>query len=239
MLELQHGSVYYGHTKVIKEVSLLIRELEIVGIIGANGSGKSTLLKAMSGLMPLSSGKLFFKGNQIEGLQAHEIVKMGISHVLEEREIFGDLSVRDNLLLGAYLRYKKKNSALIQKDMEHVIQLFPSLEPHLNSRASTLSGGEQRMLTIGMALMAKPGVLFLDEPSLGLAPFLIKNILDTVKTLRNEGVTVVLVEQNVRSTLNLADRVYVMKTGRIVKEGTKETMLADEEIVAAYLGGTK
>lgn len=203
-------------------------------LIGANGAGKSTLLKTISGLLKPKQGKVLFEGDSIGGKAAQAIVKLGISHVPEGRRVFANMTVAENLELGAYLR---KNKDGIHKDMEKVYELFPRLLERIKQQAGTLSGGEQQMLAMGRALMAKPRLLLLDEPSMGLAPLLVKQIFNIIQEISESGTTILLVEQNANLALSIADRAYVVETGRIVLSGNAEELTSSEEIKMAYLGG--
>ncbi|WP_342614215.1 ABC transporter ATP-binding protein [Peribacillus frigoritolerans] len=234
MLKIEDINVYYGNIQALKGVSLSINEGEIVTLIGANGAGKSTMLKSISGLLKPKQGKIIYEGQSIGGKAAQTIVKMGISHVPEGRRVFANMSVEENLQLGAYLR---KDKAGIKQDMEKVYELFPRLLERLKQQSGTLSGGEQQMLAMGRALMAKPRLLLLDEPSMGLAPLLVKQIFNIIEEINKTGTTILLVEQNANLALSIADRAYVVETGRIVLSGKSEELTASEEIKNAYLGG--
>ncbi|WP_375089656.1 ABC transporter ATP-binding protein [Peribacillus sp. RS7] len=234
MLIIEDINVYYGNIQALKGVSMEINEGEIVTLIGANGAGKSTLLKTISGLLKPKQGKVLFKGDPIGGKAAQSIVKMGISHVPEGRRVFANMTVAENLELGAYLRNDKEG---IKKDMEKVHELFPRLLERIKQQAGTLSGGEQQMLAMGRALMAKPRLLLLDEPSMGLAPLLVKQIFNIIQEISEAGTTILLVEQNANLALSIADRAYVVETGRIVLSGNAEELTSSEEIKMAYLGG--
>lgn len=234
MLKIEDINVYYGNIQALKGISLSIDEGEIVTLIGANGAGKSTLLKSISGLLKAKQGKILYEGDSIGGKAAQSIVKMGISHVPEGRRVFANMTVEENLQLGAYLR---KDKAGIKQDMEKVYELFPRLLERLKQQSGTLSGGEQQMLAMGRALMAKPRLLLLDEPSMGLAPLLVKQIFHIIEEINKTGTTILLVEQNANLALSIADRAYVVETGRIVLSGKSEELTASEEIKNAYLGG--
>ncbi|WJE46179.1 ABC transporter ATP-binding protein [Peribacillus frigoritolerans] len=234
MLKIEDINVYYGNIQALKGVSMEINEGEIVTLIGANGAGKSTLLKTISGLLKPKQGKVLFEGDSIGGKAAQAIVKLGISHVPEGRRVFANMTVAENLELGAYLR---KNKDGIHKDMEKVYELFPRLLERIKQQAGTLSGGEQQMLAMGRALMAKPRLLLLDEPSMGLAPLLVKQIFNIIQEISESGTTILLVEQNANLALSIADRAYVVETGRIVLSGNAEELTSSEEIKMAYLGG--
>lgn len=234
MLTIEDLNVYYGNIHALKGVSLEINEGEIVTLIGANGAGKSTLLKTISGLLKPKQGKIVFEGKPIAAKAAQTIVKRGISHVPEGRRVFANMTVGENLELGAFLRKDKKG---IKQDMEMVYDLFPRLLERLKQQAGTLSGGEQQMLAMGRALMAKPRLLLLDEPSMGLAPLLVKTIFRIIEEINVSGTTVLLVEQNANLALSIADRAYVMETGRIVLSGNAEELTSSEKVKMAYLGG--
>ncbi|ASS96077.1 MULTISPECIES: ABC transporter ATP-binding protein [Peribacillus] len=234
MLKIEDINVYYGNIQALKGISLSINEGEIVTLIGANGAGKSTMLKTISGLLKPKQGKIIYEGQSIGGKAAQSIVKMGISHVPEGRRVFANMTVEENLQLGAYLR---KDKAGIKQDMEKVYELFPRLLERLKQQSGTLSGGEQQMLAMGRALMAKPRLLLLDEPSMGLAPLLVKQIFHIIEEINKTGTTILLVEQNANLALSIADRAYVVETGRIVLSGKSEELTASEEIKNAYLGG--
>lgn len=234
MLTIEDINVYYGNIQALRGISLHINEGEIVTLIGANGAGKSTMLKTVSGLLKPKQGKILYEGQSIGGKPAQTIVKMGISQVPEGRRVFANMSVEENLQLGAYLR---KDKAGIKQDMEKVYELFPRLLERLKQQSGTLSGGEQQMLAMGRALMAKPRLLLLDEPSMGLAPLLVKQIFSIIEEINKTGTTILLVEQNANLALSIADRAYVVETGRIVLSGPAEELTASEEIKNAYLGG--
>lgn len=239
MLEVQAISTFYGYIQAIREVSLEVREGEIVSLIGANGAGKSTLLNSISGIVPPRYGKILLNGQDITNLSPEAIVGLGISQVPERRQVFGTLSVRDNLILGAYLRLRRGEHKQVQQDLNYVFNLFPRLQERHRQMAVTLSGGEQQMLVIGRGLMAQPRVLLLDEPSLGLAPLLVVEIFQVLDQLRASGRTILLVEQNARAALQISDRVYVMETGHIVLSGTAEELIANKQVQTAYLGRRK
>ena len=234
MLKIKDIDVFYGNIQALHGVSLEVNEGEIVTLIGANGAGKSTLLKTISGLLKPKKGSIEYIGSNIDGKAAQSIVKLGISHVPEGRRVFANMTVEENLELGAYLR---NDRAGIKKDMEHVYELFPRLLERLKQQSGTLSGGEQQMLAMGRALMSKPKLIILDEPSMGLAPLMVKNIFNIIEMVNKEGVTVLLVEQNANMALSIADRAYVLETGSIVLAGTAKELQESEEVKAAYLGG--
>ena len=234
-LELQGVSTFYGKIEVLKGVDLFLEEGEIVAIIGANGAGKTTLLKTISGILRPKSGTINFKGESIEAYPAEKIVRMGISHCPEGRKIFHALSVDENLRLGAFSRDNKQE---IEAELEDVFRLFPVLKQRLKQKGGTLSGGEQQMLAIARALMSKPEILLLDEPSLGLAPKLVEKILfETIAEINKEGVGILLVEQNAHLALQIAKRGYVLETGRIVICDSCANLIKNEEVKSAYLGG--
>ena len=241
MLEVRDSHAYIGQTYVLKGVSLEVRHGEIVALIGANGAGKTTTLSTISGLTRSRRGKILFRpdpdGTQrdITRAPAEEIVGMGISHCPEGRQVFSDLSVWENLLIGAYLR---KNKQAIQSDLRWVCELFPILGDRRRQSAGSLSGGEQMMLAIGRALMSRPRLLLLDEPSLGLAPILVEVIFEMLEQINAQGTTILLVEQNARMALELAQRAYVMETGRVTLSGTGRELAENEEVRKAYLGAT-
>lgn len=237
MLILKNIDVYYGKIHTIKRVSLHVNKGEIVTLIGSNGAGKTTLLHTISGLIRSSNGSLVFDGLDISRQSPDSIVKNGISHVPEGRLVFKPLSVEDNLLLGSFHWYSLKNRSKIRDDMEMIYSIFPILQKRRKQLAGTLSGGEQQMLAIGRALMARPKLLLLDEPSMGLAPIVIKEIFRYVIQLRDTyGLTVLLVEQNARSALRIANTGYVLETGRILLQGPAEDLLLNRDVQRAYLG---
>lgn len=234
MLKLDNINVYYGAIHALKGLSLEVNEGEIVTLIGANGAGKSTTLKTISGLIRPKDGDVLYNGQSIKNVPAQDIVKLGISQVPEGRRIFANLTVLENLELGAYLR---KDKAGIKETMEKVFDKFPRLKERLSQRAGTLSGGEQQMLAMGRALMCQPKLVLLDEPSMGLAPILVKEIFSIIKEINEQGTTILLVEQNANMALSIANRAYVLETGRIVASGPSSELLASEQIKKAYLGG--
>ncbi|HHB91144.1 MAG TPA: ABC transporter ATP-binding protein [Anaerolineae bacterium] len=237
LLEIDRINTFYGKIQALKSISLHVDPGEIVALVGANGAGKTTLLNTISGLLRARSGRILFDGQDITRRRAAQIVRAGVIHVPERRQVFGTLTVYDNLLLGAYQRYRRDGRKAVLRDMDHVFELFPRLKERRKQLAGTLSGGEQQMLAIGRGLMARPKLLLLDEPSLGLAPLIVKHLFELIASLRNEGQTVLLVEQNARAALKLADRAYVLETGRIVLEGDARELLEDPRVQAAYLGG--
>jgi branched-chain amino acid transport system ATP-binding protein len=234
MLKVDGINVFYGNIQALKDVSLEVNQGEIVTLIGANGAGKSTLLKTISGLLKPKQGGITFEGESISGKQAQLIVKKGISQVPEGRRVFANMSVEENLELGAFLR---KDKAGIKEDYEKVYQLFPRLHERRKQQSGTLSGGEQQMLAMGRALMARPRLLLLDEPSMGLAPLLVKTIFEIIVEINSTGTTVMLVEQNANMALSIAHRAYVIETGRVVLSGTAEELKSSDQIKNAYLGG--
>ena len=234
MLKIDNIDVYYGAIHALKGISLEVNEGEIVTLIGANGAGKSTTLRTISGLLKPKTGSINFLGQSIAGVRAHEIVKKGISQVPEGRRVFAEMTVMENLDLGAFVR---KDKAGIQQDLKHVFELFPRLEERKNQSAGTLSGGEQQMLAMGRALMSRPKLLLLDEPSMGLAPLLIKEIFNIIVDINKSGTTVLLVEQNANMALSIANRAYVLETGRITLSGKAQDLAASEDVRKAYLGG--
>ncbi len=236
MLKVRNLRSFYGNLQVLRGVSLHIEEGEIVTLIGANGAGKSTLLNSISGVISSKKGQILLDNKDITNFPPQRIVKEGISLVPEGRQLFAPLSVMDNLLLGAYQRFERKKKAEFEADLEKIFQNFSILKERKKQIASTLSGGEQQMLAIARSLMSKPKFLLLDEPSMGLAPKIAKEIFRIILKLQEEGTTIFLVEQNARMALNLADRGYVIETGKIVFEGESEELAGNQEIVRAYLG---
>ena len=236
MLEIRGISTFYGYIQALREVSLEVHHGEIVSLIGANGAGKSTLLNSISGIVHPSGGEILLDSKDITGLNPEAIVALGVSQVPERRQVFSTLTVPDNLLLGAYLRLRKGEGRAVQVDLDYIYSLFPVLKNREKQLAGTLSGGEQQMLAIGRGLMARPKVLLLDEPSLGLAPLLVKEIFQVLRRLGAEGTTILLVEQNARSALEISDRSYVLETGKVVLQGTPKELIANEEVQKAYLG---
>ena len=234
MLKVNDIDVFYGNIQALKGISLEVNEGEIVTLIGANGAGKSTLLKTLSGLLKPKQGTIEYLGNSIAGKPAQSIVKAGISQVPEGRRVFANMTVEENLELGAYLR---NDRAEIAKDKERIFKIFPILLERRKQLSGTLSGGEQQMLAMGRAIMARPKLLLLDEPSMGLAPIMVKTIFNTIEEIRKEGTTILLVEQNAHMALSIADRAYVIETGRVVLSGTAKELQETEQVKAAYLGG--
>jgi len=233
LLEINGLNTFYGDVQVIFDLSLKVEKGEVVSIIGGNGAGKSTLLKTISALMPSRSGQIQFEGMAIEKAPPEEIVARGIIHVPEGRRLFPLMTVKDNLLVGAF---NKRARPETQRTLQEVYQLLPRLRERENQQAMTLSGGEQQMVAIGRGLMSRPHLLMLDEPSLGLAPILIKDIFDTVRKIADQGTTVLMVEQDVRHSLSLSDRGYVLEHGRVVMEGKAEDLIDDPHVKEAYLG---
>ncbi|MBR5049832.1 MAG: ABC transporter ATP-binding protein [Desulfovibrio sp.] len=233
MLELRQVNTYYGKIQALQDVSIRVDDGEIVTLIGANGAGKSTTLMTVCGILHPRSGEIVWNGAPIHQLPPHDIVKLGISQVPEGRLIFPELTVRENLDLGAFLRSDRDG---IASDMDYVFELFPILKERISQQGGTLSGGEQQMLAVGRALMARPRLLLLDEPSLGLAPIIIQQIFSIIQTVNADGTTVFLVEQNANQALRIAHRGYVMENGRIAMEGRATDLLASEEVRRAYLG---
>jgi len=235
MLQVKNLTAYYGRIAALHGVTCHVSQGEIVALIGANGAGKTTLLNALCGLVQCK-GKVMFDGQPLTGLTPEAVVARGISQVPEGRQIFAPLTVAENLELGAYLRFRQRQRQDIATDLEKTYTLFPRLAERRRQVAGTLSGGEQQMLAIGRALMARPRLLLLDEPSLGLAPKFIATIMETVRRLRTEGVTILMVEQNARAALSIADRGYVLETGRLLLGGPAADLLADRQVTRAYLG---
>ena len=237
MLRVENLKAFYDNIPALKDVSIDVSEGEVVSIIGANGAGKSTLLKSISGLMKSKEGKIFYHDQEISTLPANKIVSLGISQVPEGRQIFGHLTVRDNINLGAYLYFKRRNRSEIAERTEKVFQLFPILKRRSQQIAGTLSGGEQQMLAIARALMGRPQLLLLDEPSMGLAPLIVKEIFSVVQQLNESGTTILLVEQNAKAALNVAQHACVLETGEIVLKGLAGELLDNPKVKEAYLGG--
>lgn len=234
MLEIKDLEVYYGAIHAVKGISLRVEDGQIVTLIGSNGAGKSTTLHTISGLIKPRSGSILFDGAEIAGTPAHQIVASGLVQVPEGRHVFANMSVMENLDMGAYLR---KDKDAIEKDKNRVFELFPRLFERKNQLSGTLSGGKQQMLAMGRALMERPRVLLLDEPSMGLAPLLVKEIFSIIKTINEEGTTILLVEQNANMALSIADYAYVLETGRITLSGPAAELSASEAVRKAYLGG--
>ena len=235
MLKIRNLYAYYGSVQALSGVTCHVREGEIVSLIGANGAGKTTLLNAICGLVR-REGEILFAGQSLGGLPPEAIVGLGVSQAPEGRQLFAPMTVAENLELGAYRRHRRDSRQAIEADLERVFQLFPPLRDRRHQKAGTMSGGEQQMLAIGRALMARPRLLLLDEPSLGLAPLVVEDILATLGVLRQEGVTILLVEQNARAALKVTDRAYVLETGRIILSGSAQDLLSDRQVTRAYLG---
>ncbi|HEY8414331.1 MAG TPA: ABC transporter ATP-binding protein [Thermaerobacter sp.] len=234
LLELEGVHVYYGHVHALKGIDLVVEEGEIVALLGANGAGKSTTLRAISGLVRPRRGRITFRGQDLTRLPAHRLPALGIAHAPEGRRIFGPLTVDENLTLGAYQR---RDPRAVEETRRWVFDLFPRLKERRRQLAGTMSGGEQQMLAIGRALMSAPKLLLLDEPSLGLAPLLVRQIFETIREINRQGVTVLLVEQNARAALRLAHRAYVLETGRVALAGPSGELLRDPRMQEVYLGG--
>lgn len=233
MLEVKDLEVYYGMIQAIKGISFDVNKGEVIALIGANGAGKTTTLHTITGLLSPKKGSVMFEGKDITKIPAHKIVSMGMAHVPEGRRVFADLSVYENLKLGAYTRKDKEN---LNKDLESIYERFPRLAERKNQSAGTLSGGEQQMLAMGRALMSKPSIILMDEPSMGLSPILVNEIFDIIESISKSGTTVLLVEQNAKKALSIADRAYVLETGKIVTSGKASELLEDDSIKKAYLG---
>jgi branched-chain amino acid transport system ATP-binding protein len=239
MLRIENLQSGYDNLKVIQNVSIQVNPGEIVSIIGANGAGKTTLLKTITGLLRPISGKIQFNGQDITKTSTEKIVFLGCSLVPEGRQVFAPMTVRENLILGAYVQYKRKRGSAVLHDLGRVYKLFPRLLERESQFAGSLSGGEQQMLAIGRAMMAHPRLVMMDEPSMGLAPLVIKEIFSIVRMLRDEGATVLLVEQNAKAALRLADRGYVLETGKVILEGPSNELLENDDVKCAYLGKIK
>ncbi|MGT2799707.1 ABC transporter ATP-binding protein [Streptococcus marmotae] len=234
MLKVENLSVHYGVIEAVKNVSFEVNEGEVVTLIGANGAGKTSILRTISGLVRPSSGTISFLGNEIQRVPARKIVADGLSQVPEGRHVFAGLTVMENLEMGAFLRNNREEN---QANLKKIFARFPRLEERKNQDAATLSGGEQQMLAMGRALMSQPKLLLLDEPSMGLAPIFIQEIFDIIQDIQKQGTTVLLIEQNANKALSIADRGYVLETGKIVLSGTGQELLASDEVRKAYLGG--
>lgn len=233
MLEVKDLEVYYGVIQAIKGVSFHVDKGEVIALIGANGAGKTTTLHTVAGLLAPKKGSVVFEGQDITKIPAHKIVSLGMAHVPEGRRVFAELSVYENLKMGAYTR---KDKTEIEENLQHIYERFPRLKERKNQMAGTLSGGEQQMLAMGRALMSKPKIILMDEPSMGLSPILVNEIFDIIQEVSKSGTTVLLVEQNAKKALSIADRAYVLETGQISLEGKAEDLLRDDSIKKAYLG---
>ncbi len=236
LLQVEHLAASYGPVQAVRDVSLTVADNEVVAIIGPNGAGKTTLLSALAGLVA-AAGTITFAGRHIDGIAPENVVRLGMSLVPERRQLFGSMSVRDNLLLGAYHRFGSETGDAIEHDIHAVLELFGVLNGRAGHRAGTLSGGMQQMLAIGRGLMARPRLLLMDEPLLGLAPLVIKEIMRTLRELRSRGQSILIVEQNAKAALAIADRAYVMEGGRVVLAGKAAELAEDPRVKAAYLGG--
>ncbi|MBK3801113.1 ATP-binding cassette domain-containing protein [Azospirillum brasilense] len=234
MLKVEGITVCYGQIPALRNVSLTVEEGELVTLIGANGAGKTTTLRAISGLLPLASGRITFEGREIGNAPPRTVLALGVAHCPEGRRVFPHLTVRENLEMGAYLR--RDHQAVVQ-DMERLFHRFPRLKERLNQPAGTMSGGEQQMLAIARALMSRPKIVLFDEPSLGLAPNLVERTFEIVSDIRREGTTVLMVEQNAYAALDMCDRAYLLESGQVMEQGTGQAMLANDHIQRAYLGG--
>jgi len=237
MLKIENLNVDYGGIQALKGISLEVKENEIVSVLGANGAGKSTLLMSISGIVPASQGSIVFDGQEISKKSSSQIVRIGISQVPEGREVFKGLSVQDNLMMGTYHHHRKSSKQSIVDDQDRVFNFFPRLKERRGQLAGTLSGGEQQMLAIGRGIMARPKLLMLDEPSLGLAPLIIEDIFMILLALHRENIPILLIEQNAKAALRIATRGYVMEAGRIIMEGKASDLLENKHVVSAYLGG--
>ncbi len=233
MLEIKDIEVYYGMIQAIKGISFEVNEGEVIALIGANGAGKTTILHTITGLLSPKHGSVLFEGKDITKVPAHKIVSLGMAHVPEGRRVFADLTVYENLKMGAYTR---KDKTEIDETLENVYQRFPRLKERKNQLAGTLSGGEQQMLAMGRALMSHPKIILMDEPSMGLSPILVNQIFDIIEEVSKSGTTVLLVEQNAKKALSIADRAYVLETGKIVLDGDAKALMDDDSIKKAYLG---
>lgn len=233
MLEIEELEVYYGAINAIKGISFNVEQGEVIALIGANGAGKTTILHTMTGLVAAKHGSIRFNGKELTKTPAHKIVSMGMAHVPEGRRVFAQLSVYENLMLGAYTR---KDKAEINESIEHVYERFPRLKERQNQLAGTLSGGEQQMLEMGRALMSKPSIILMDEPSMGLSPLYVSEIFDIIQEINKSGTTVLLVEQNAKKALSIANRAYVLETGNIALSGDAHELMDNEQVKKAYLG---
>jgi branched-chain amino acid transport system ATP-binding protein len=233
LLEVENVHSYYGHIHALRGISLTVEEGEVVTLIGSNGAGKTTTLRSIHGILPPKEGRIVFRGEEIQGVPAHDMISKGISQSPEGRKIFSRMTVLENLEMGAYHRTDR---AKIREDMDHVYDLFPRLKERTNQEAGTMSGGEQQMLAIGRALMSRPKLLLLDEPSMGLAPVLVERIFQVIEEINNQGTTILLVEQNANVALEIAARGYVLETGEIVNTASAEKLRQDPKVREAYLG---
>ena len=234
LLSLKQVKVHYGKAEAIKGITVSVPEGAITGLVGANGAGKSTIMRAVSRLQPISAGEIWFQNKRIDGLASHDIVKLGIVQVPEGRKLFPYMTILENIRTGAYLR---KDETAMKEDLDKIWQRFPRLSERRNQRAETLSGGEQQMLAIGRALMAKPKLLLMDEPSLGLAPLIVENLATVIEEINKEGISVLLVEQNAGLAFSLTEKVYVLEVGKIVLEGKSKELMNHELVRKAFLGG--
>ena len=234
MLKVENIDVYYDKIHAIKDVSFTVKQGEVVTLIGANGAGKTTILKTISKILEPTRGVILFEGEPLSKLLPHQLVYLGMAHVPEGRRVFAQMTVKENLEMGAYIR---KDKASMKSDYDQIFSYFPRLKERMNQPSGTLSGGEQQMLAIGRALMSKPKLLLLDEPSMGLAPLLVKEIFNIVQTIKKQGTTILLVEQNANQALQVADRAYVLETGKVIKSGNATELLEDDSVKRAYLGG--
>jgi branched-chain amino acid transport system ATP-binding protein len=233
MLEVKNLQVYYGVIQAIRDVSFTVNEGEVIALIGANGAGKTTILHTITGLISAKEGEVLYEGTDLQKIPAHKIVSLGIAHVPEGRHVFAQLSVYENLLMGAFTR---KDKTEIEESIQSVYKRFPRLKERKHQLAGTLSGGEQQMLAMGRALMSKPKIILMDEPSMGLSPILVAEIFDIIKSISNSGTTVLLVEQNAKKALSIADRAYVLETGKIVLTDDAKKLMDNEQVKKAYLG---
>jgi amino acid/amide ABC transporter ATP-binding protein 2, HAAT family (TC 3.A.1.4.-) len=234
LLKVENIDVYYDKIHAIKDVSFTVKQGEVVTLIGANGAGKTTILKTISKILEPTRGVVLFEGEPLSKLLPHQLVYLGMAHVPEGRRVFAQMTVKENLEMGAYIR---KDKSSMKADYDQIFTYFPRLKERMNQPSGTLSGGEQQMLAIGRALMSKPKLLLLDEPSMGLAPLLVKEIFNIVQTIKKQGTTILLVEQNANQALQVADRAYVLETGKIIKSGNAIELLEDDSVKKAYLGG--
>lgn len=234
MLKVENIDVFYDKIHAIKDVSFTVKQGEVVTLIGANGAGKTTILKTISKILEPTRGVVLFEGEPLSKLLPHQLVYLGMAHVPEGRRVFAQMTVKENLEMGGYIR---KDKASMKADYDQIFSYFPRLKERMNQPSGTLSGGEQQMLAIGRALMSKPKLLLLDEPSMGLAPLLVKEIFNIVETIKKQGTTILLVEQNANQALQVADRAYVLETGKIIKSGNAVDLLEDDSVKRAYLGG--